>query len=78
MVTKTLEGMHRLPLVSGAREATPGAQHFAGGPLDEVQLEECSTRAGARPARMLSSDAISDLAYSAGVGLVAHLGPQKH
>ena len=75
MVTKTLEGMPPLPVVSGALPATPGARILPAAPLDEVQLEELLNTAGAVPPEL--SRRHLDLAYSAGVGLVAHLGPAK-
>jgi cell division protein FtsQ len=74
-VTKTLEGLPPLPVVTGALPATPGARILPAAPLGEVQLGELLTTAADVPAQL--SRRHIDLAYSPGVGLVAHLGPAK-
>jgi len=75
MVTKTLEGMPPLPVVSGALPATPGARILPAARSMKCNWRNCSTR---RAPSARASRRHLDLAYSAGVGLVAHLGRQKH
>jgi cell division protein FtsQ len=72
---KTLEGIPPLPVVTGAQSAMPGAHILPAAPLDEVQLEELLTTAAAVPSAL--SRRHLELAYSPGVGLVAHLGTAK-
>ena len=75
-VTKTLEGMPpHYQWSNGAQSAAPGDRILPAAPGDEAQLEELLATAAAVPAAL--SRRHLELAYSAGVGLVAHLGPAK-
>ncbi len=74
-VTKVLEGTPALPVVVGAQPALPGNRILPAPPVDGTQLEELLATAAAVPNDL--SQRHLQLAYSAGVGLVAHVGSAK-
>ncbi|MGO9659406.1 MAG: cell division protein FtsQ/DivIB [Acidimicrobiales bacterium] len=74
-VSKALEGSPALPVVEGAQSAAPGDRILPAPPGNEAQLEELLATAAAVPPALSRRDL--QLAYVAGVGLVAHLGLAK-
>jgi cell division protein FtsQ len=74
-LTKTLDEMLALPVVDGAQPAPLGGRILPVLPVDEAQLEELLATAAAVPAEL--SRRHLQLAYSANVGLVAHVGSAK-
>jgi cell division protein FtsQ len=74
-LNKTIEDMPALPVVDGARPAPPGGQILPALPVTEMQLDELLATAAAVPPEL--SRRHLQLAYSADLGLVAHLGTAK-
>jgi hypothetical protein len=74
-VTKTLEGMPALPVVTGAQPALPGKRILPVSPVGETQLAELLATAAAVPNSL--SRRHLQFAYSPGIGLVVHVGSAK-
>ena len=74
-LTKALEGSSALPVVGGAQPAPPGARILPVPPVTGAQLDELLATAAAVPPHLARRHV--RLAYSNGLGLVAHVGAAK-